>query len=326
VHRRTHTDIEVLSENQVDDLWTDDGERELSFPWRGKTVFDILHLPAPPGYEYQSGRLTKVQKTARPENVWVEVWRGMGPAQQAKAKEEWKKLKPLRDAARHRRGIFGIPEDEKEAYQKAMAEARAKLAPPKFPAMPLLAHIAAAPAKSSKSRKDQNSRKHEEHIAPKGFMSEEWFSCVHTPVPIKEARKLQEGRDGLNKEWTKLENKPSWDPSKVKPKQQVMAEAKANNRKVHFGSLMELCHIKNSQLGKEFWVYKGRIVFRGDLVKDETGQFAVFTEQGASASHMAAAKFMDAISRMPGNSGEDSDAVGAYTQAPRLPLLRHLSF
>ena len=29
---------------------------------------------------------------------------------------------------------------------------------------------------------------------------------------------------------------------------------------------------------------------------------------------MAAAKFMDAISRMPGNGSEDSDAVGAHTQ------------
>ena len=77
---------------------------------------------------------------------------------------------------------------------------------------------------------------------------------------------------------------------------------------------MDLCHIKNSQLGKEFWRYKGRIVFRGDIVKNEQGNFAVFTEPGASASHLAAAKFMDAISRLPGNSGEDSDAVGAYTQ------------
>ena len=75
---------------------------------------------------------------------------------------------------------------------------------------------------------------------------------------------------------------------------------------------MDFCHIKNSQLGKEFWTYiKGRIFFRGDIVKDENGQFAVFTEQGASAYHMAA---MDAIARMPGNSGEDSDAVVAYTQ------------
>ena len=29
---------------------------------------------------------------------------------------------------------------------------------------------------------------------------------------------------------------------------------------------------------------------------------------------MAAAKFMDAIARVPGNSGVDSDAVGAYIQ------------
>ena len=77
---------------------------------------------------------------------------------------------------------------------------------------------------------------------------------------------------------------------------------------------MDLCHIKNSQLGKEFWTYKGRVVFRGDIFKDENGNFAVLTEQGASASHMAAAKMMDALARMPGTDGEDSDAIGAYTQ------------
>ena len=49
-------------------------------------------------------------------------------------------------------------------------------------------------------------------------------------------------------------------------------------------------------------------------MKDETGHSAVFTEQGTSASHLAATKFLDAIARMPGNAGGDSDAVGAYTQ------------
>ena len=49
-------------------------------------------------------------------------------------------------------------------------------------------------------------------------------------------------------------------------------------------------------------------------MKDEDGQFAVFTEQGASASNLSAAKFFDSVARMPGNDGEDSDAVGAYTQ------------
>ena len=55
-------------------------------------------------------------------------------------------------------------------------------------------------------------------------------------------------------------------------------------------------------------------MFRGDTVKDESGFYAAFTEQGASASQMAAAKFLDAIARMPGMKGEASDAVSAYTQ------------
>ena len=62
--------------------------------------------------------------------------------------------------------------------------------------------------------------------------------------------------------------------------------------------------------------YKGRVVLRGDTVRDNSGHFAVFSEQGTSASHLAAAKFIDAIARFPGNDGSDSDAIGAYTQVP----------
>ena len=99
--------------------------------------------------------------------------------------------------------------------------------------------------------------------------------------------------------------------SKKKPRK---SQDKAKKKKVHFGALMELCHIKHSELQAWLQRYKGRIVFRGDNVKDEEGSFAVFSEQGTSASLMSAAKFSDAIARMPGCDGEDSDAVGAYTQ------------
>ena len=61
-------------------------------------------------------------------------------------------------------------------------------------------------------------------------------------------------------------------------------------------------------------VYKGRAVFRGDIVKDIDGWYAAFSEQGTSSSHMAATKFMDVLARCPGNDGEDADAVAAYTQ------------
>ena len=56
-------------------------------------------------------------------------------------------------------------------------------------------------------------------------------------------------------------------------------------------------------------------MFRGDNTKDAEGYLAVFSEQGTSASNQAAAKFLDAISKMPGNDGEDADATGAYTQS-----------
>ena len=85
-------------------------------------------------------------------------------------------------------------------------------------------------------------------------------------------------------------------------------------RKVHFSSLMDLCHLKNSELEPQYQKFKGRIVLRGDIVKDDSGSYAVFTEQGPSASQMIAAKIMDMISRLPGCAGQAADAISAYTQ------------
>ena len=49
-------------------------------------------------------------------------------------------------------------------------------------------------------------------------------------------------------------------------------------------------------------------------MKDDSGSYAVFTEQRSSASQVAAAKIMDIISRLPGCDGQAADAVSAYTQ------------
>ena len=65
--------------------------------------------------------------------------------------------------------------------------------------------------------------------------------------------------------------------------------------------------------GPQYQKCEGRVVLRGDIVKDDSGSCAVFTE-GSSAPHMTAAKVMDIISRLPGCSGQAADAVPAYTQ------------
>ena len=55
-------------------------------------------------------------------------------------------------------------------------------------------------------------------------------------------------------------------------------------------------------------------MLRGDIVKDDSGAYAVFTEQGSSASHVTAAKVMDVIARRPDCDGQAADAISAYTQ------------
>ena len=54
-------------------------------------------------------------------------------------------------------------------------------------------------------------------------------------------------------------------------KKEVIDEARNKGRKVHFSSLMDLCHFKNSELEPHYQKYKGRVVLRGDIVKDDSG-------------------------------------------------------
>ena len=73
-------------------------------------------------------------------------------------------------------------------------------------------------------------------------------------------------------------------------------------------------HLKNAELEAKHQKYKGRVALRGDIVKDDSGFYAVFNEQGSSASQMTAAKIMDIISRLPDCDGQAADAVSAYIQ------------
>ena len=61
-------------------------------------------------------------------------------------------------------------------------------------------------------------------------------------------------------------------------------------------------------------------------MKDDSGSYAVFTEQGSSASQMTAAKVMDIISRLPGCAGQAADAVSACTQVKMVDAPNYSKF
>ena len=80
---------------------------------------------------------------------------------------------------------------------------------------------------------------------------------------------------------------------------------------------------RNSELVKKFQQYNGRVVLRGNVVKDDSGSYAMFIEQGSSAKHMTSTTVLDVIARLAGGAGRASDVVSAYTQvkmedAPKL--------
>ena len=124
---------------------------------------------------------------------------------------------------------------------------------------------------------------HEDHIAGKGwhFIATKKFGTQIMKIPAAKA--------AVDKEWEKLEKIPAWDITKVRNKSEVIDEARTKGAKVHFASLMDICHLKNVELKAKHQKYKGRVVLRGDVVKDDSGSYAVFTEQGSSASQITAA-------------------------------------
>ena len=155
---------------------------------------------------------------------------------------------------------------------------------------------------------------HEDHIAGKGMNSSSQYNLMHKIIPVPKAMKIPHAKAAVDKEWEKLEKISAWNLTKVKSKKQVIDEARTSGATVHFASLMDICHLKNAELEAKHQKYKGRVVLRDDIVKDNSGSYAVFTEQGSSASQMTAAKIMDIISRLPGCDGQAADAVSASTQ------------
>ena len=330
VSRTTHTNLDVKQEKRIDDYWNIDGSRDLSDPWTGFTQFTLLEEKPPDGYMWSGGRLTRKQLTSRPDHLWPELWKSMGKHAKLKEKQKWSNEKLHLENARKLRGIYFIDPEDKE-FKETIKNARKKLETSVAPAMPckIMKNCGSGGSNKIKTKlacileADESTRMrmgnsiphhHQDHIAGKGENSLQHYNLVHKFIPMPQAMKIPAAKAAVDKEWEKLEKISAWNLTKVRSKKEVIDEARTSGATVHFASLMDICHLKNAELEAKHQKYKGRVVLRGDIVKDDSGSYAVFTEQGSSASQMTAAKIMDIISRLPGCDGQAADAVSAYTQ------------
>ena len=294
-----------------------DGERELSDAWTGFTRFALLKEGPLEGYTLSGRRLTRNRTTSRPDDVWPDMWKYLSDAAKKKAKQRWAIEKPKLDNARQLRGIFFIEPNDEE-FKLTMNAARRKLEVPMPAAMPckipMNACVVDADVCTRPRLEGAGHKSHQDHITAKGMILLLIIVLCTNSFRFLQHYEIQMQRRQWIKKWEKLKKIPAWQLTKVRNKKEVIDEARTKGRKVHFASLMALCHLKNSELEPQFQKYKGRVVLRGDIVKDDPGSYAVFTEQGSSASQMTAAKVMDIISRLPGCAGQAVDAVSACTQ------------
>ena len=347
VLRSTSTDLDDYKEKSIQDIWSIDKDKKLSGQWTGRTTFTLLKSKPPPGFKWVEGRLTKIQKSKRPDSIRPEEWPHLSRKDQLREIALWQEEGPKRQQARDARARHYIEEAEVDEYTKILAKAKEEFGIPIASAMPCCGYMMKAKIKQledeldatgsiSEALDDTNpsdrgdsirnwkqrtlwpnkdaARSHQDKIGESSTASIFFFAMVHKPIPLPKAMKIPAARAAIDKEWDKLEKVPAWDLKKVKSWKEVVKEAKSKGITAHRGSLMQLCHLKNAELDEKYQAFKGRVVFRGDYVKDEEGFLAVFSEQGASSAHMTQTKFLDAIAHLPGCAGEDADAVGAYHQ------------
>ena len=286
VTRTTHTNLDEKQERRIDDYWNVDGSRDLSDYWTGFTQFALLEEKPPDGFEWSGGRLTRIQQTSRPDHLWPELWTKLEKNAKLKERQTWSQEKLHLDNARKLRGIYFIDPEDKE-FKETIKNARKKLETPVAPAMP---------CQTSKNRK---------HGATRG-KSNEFKSKLACILEASESTRMRMGESLPNYHEDHIAGKGDnslqhYDfgtqiYSHAPNHEDSRSKARTTGATVHFASLMDICHLKNADLEAKHQKYKGRVVLRGDIVKDDSGSYAVFTEQGSSASQMTAAKVMDIIS------------------------------
>ena len=201
-------------------------------------------------------RLTTIQATTRPENLWPEVWSKIGKAAQKREKARMgERENPKLDNARRLRGIYFIDPEDGE-YKETIKDARRKLEVPMVAAMPCkkgtkkhsglqetdaksdesneipkTKHACIVEVHESKRQRLESSlpKDHEDHIAGKGYNSMAHYNLVHKFIPMPQVMNIPDATAAADKEWKKLEATPAWQLDKVGGGKEVILQAQKDD-------------------------------------------------------------------------------------------------
>ena len=100
-------------------------------------------------------------------------------------------------------------------------------------------------------------KNHEDHIAGKGRNSLSHNNLVRKFIPLPQAMKTPDANGSGRQRMGKTREKTGMpDHESQKQKKEVIAEPRKAGNTVHFGSLMDICLLKNAELEANFQKYK----------------------------------------------------------------------
>ena len=174
----------------------------------------------------------------------------------------------------------------------AIAEERRKLAPEekekkrakRVKAVPMIGTLKSSPNELGECLSyefipampvcQMNPQKHRNKCIRLGIQSVEKAvnTLVARPVGKKEIGANLKAQQALDVEWEKLVKKKAWQYETVSEWKVIADRAKKTGKKVHVGKVFEICVEKGSELpeGDKLRKFKGRTVFQGNNVKDES--------------------------------------------------------
>ena len=254
-------------------------------------------------------RLEKTQATTRPDHLWPEIRSGLSKAAQRKEKQQWATDKPKFDDARKLRSMYFI----KPGWGSVQGDhwnARKKWEIPMEAAMPCKLWTTKSHNKlletdsETKGSNRIQKTKHACIVRALESMRKRVWNLLYQKIMKITSREKGSIRYVTTKwctfvlVWESSSGQRMGEARKVagvaiEQREEVKGEVvlEAQNREKNSSFCYAEGHLssqKNTELEPKYQKYKGRVVLRGDSVKDDASSCAVFSEQGALASQMTA--------------------------------------
>ena len=144
---------------------------------------------------------------------------------------------------------------------------------------------------------------------------EETFGMVTKSLTRKEMLASSDALQAIKKDGEKLRLKDTWDDSSAIEPDVLCQGARKSGSKLHTAEAMTIAGIKNFEMPIEKHVHKGRVVYRGDAVRDERGATALFQALHSLPTNIQAINLTLFVGMLSGFLVQAADACQAFLQA-----------